>query len=95
MEFEYEIPVPDAEQVLAQLSLPSVILKTRHLVDAAGLVWEIDEFDGDNAGLIVAEVELESEDQAVAKPGLGAGEEVSDDPGYLNANLVSRPYKDW
>ncbi len=94
LEFEYDIPREDAEAVLSDLCLPWVIEKTRHLVEYDGLLWEIDEFAGVNQGLIVAEVELESEEQAVSLP-QWVGEEVSHDPKYLNANLVSRPFKDW
>ena len=94
LEFEYEIPMDEAREMLESLCLPTVIQKTRHLVDHAGLVWEIDEFDGANQGLIVAEVELESEDQEVDLPSW-VGDEVTEDPKYLNANLVSRPFKDW
>ena len=94
LEFEYEIPKDDAEAVLSNLCLPWVIEKTRHLVNHDGLLWEIDEFAGVNDGLIVAEVELEDEQQSVSLPEW-VGEEVSHDPKYLNANLVSRPFKDW
>lgn len=94
LEFEYEIPFDDAEAVLEQLALPTVIRKTRHLVDFGGFVWEIDEFFGANEGLIVAEVELEREDQAFDLPPW-AGDEVTEDSRYLNANLVSRPFNSW
>lgn len=94
LEFEYAIPMSDAETILDTLCLPTVIQKTRHLVDHGGLVWEIDEFAGANEGLVVAEVELESEDQQVDLPPW-VGDEVSDDPKYLNANLVSRPFNQW
>ena len=94
LEFEYEIPKADAEALLEQLCLPTVIRKTRHLVEHAGFIWEVDEFFGANEGLIVAEVELESEDQSFEAPPW-VGDEVTDDTRYLNAALVSRPFKDW
>jgi CYTH domain-containing protein len=71
-----------------------LIEKRRHRVGYGGLVWEVDEFYGDNAGLIVAEVELKSEQQVFDKPPW-AGEEVTDDPRYYNANLVNHPYSKW
>ncbi len=92
-EFEYEIPLEDAEQLLNTLAR-GVVEKTRHLVQHEGLLWEIDEFSGDNQGLIVAEVELESEDQAVQCPGW-IGPEVSEDPRYYNVKLIENPYKNW
>ena len=66
----------------------------RHKIESGGLVWEVDEFRGENDGLVVAEVELESEDQPFEAPPW-IGEEVTDDPRYLNANLVRRPYSTW
>jgi len=93
-EFEYEVPAADAEAMLAHLCEKPLIVKTRYLVKHAGLTWEIDEFHGDNAGLIVAEVELQSADQQIEKPAW-IGLEVTDDPRYYNANLVNRPFKAW
>ncbi len=92
-EFEYEIPAADAEQLLA-LSKGALIDKTRHRVDHGGLTWEIDVFAGANAGLVVAEVELPSLDWVVEIPDW-AGEEVTADPRYYNANLVEHPFSDW
>ena len=69
LEFEYPIPVTDASDILESLCQGSIIDKTRHLVEHAGHTWEIDVFAGDNAGLVIAEVELESEDEAVDLPG--------------------------
>lgn len=94
LEFEYPIPTADARQLL-QLADGPVIDKWRHLCPAGeGQVWEIDEFLGDNAGLIVAEIELQDEAQAFARPEwLGA--EVTEDKRYLNANLAVRPFKSW
>ncbi|WP_028451698.1 CYTH domain-containing protein [Chitinilyticum aquatile] len=92
-EFEYPVPLSDAEAMLALC--PSVLDKTRHLVDAGnGLVWEIDEFHGENAGLIVAEIELPSVDAPVPQPGwLGA--EVTGDKRYYNSQLTLKPYTQW
>ncbi len=92
-EFEYAIPPADAQQLLALCDGP-VIDKVRHAVEHEGLVWEIDEFLGDNQGLLLAEVELRSEDQAFARPAW-AGEEVTDDPRYYNSNLAEHPFTRW
>lgn len=94
MEFEYPIPVEDAHDMLHNLALRPIIEKTRYLVPFKGFVWEIDEFEGENKGLIVAEIELESEDQAFEKPDW-IGEEVTADPRYYNANLVRCPFAEW
>ncbi len=94
LEFEYEIPRKDAERLLDELCERPLIEKTRYRVPAGSVTWEIDEFHGDNAGLIVAEVELEREDQPFDRPAwLGA--EVSGDPRYFNANLIAHPFRDW
>ena len=92
-EFDYPIPVDDARALLA-LCVGGLIDKRRHLVRHAGLVWEVDEFLGDNAGLVVAEVELESADQVFAKPDW-AGAEVTDELRYYNLALASKPYSQW
>ncbi len=92
-EFEYEIPLDDADALLA-LCLPPVIEKVRHRVDHAGLVWEVDVFGGANDGLVVAEVELPSEDTVVDLPSW-VGDEVTGDPRYYNANLIAHPFRDW
>lgn len=93
-EFEYAIPVSDAEQMLDNLCARPLIEKTRYFYPYAGFTWEIDVFEGENAGLVIAEVELESEDQPVElPPWLGA--EVSADPRYYNVNLVANPYCNW
>ena len=93
-EYEYAIPVADAQQMLDTLADGALIDKTRHLVDVDGLTWEVDEFYGDNAGLIVAEVELDSPDAEFTKPAW-AGEEVTDDPRYYNVALVRHPFAMW
>ena len=93
-EFEYEIPVAEASAMLEQLCERPLIEKNRYKIEFSGLVWEVDEFLGENQGLIVAEVELESEDQSFEKPAW-IGEEVTGDPKYFNSNLVQHPYSRW
>jgi CYTH domain-containing protein len=93
MEFEYEIPHQDAEILLVICEKP-LIEKIRYTVKKEGFVWEIDEFLGENRGLIVAEVELESEDQQFPRPDW-VGEEVTGDPRYFNSNLITNPYSEW
>lgn len=92
-EYEYEIPFSDAQELL-NLRVGSVISKTRHVVVHAGKRWEIDEFHGDNAGLVVAEIELSAEDETFTVPPW-LSREVSDDPRYLNANLATTPFVSW
>lgn len=92
-EFEYEIPLADARQLLDLCEQP-LVEKTRYKVPFGGLVWEIDEFHGANEGLTVAECELESEGQAVTRPDW-VGEEVTGDPRYFNSNLITRPFTTW
>jgi adenylate cyclase len=93
-EFEYPIPLEDARVLLDELCEKPLIEKTRHLVKHAGHTWEIDVFSGDNAGLVVAEIELYHEDEAFERPPW-LGEEVSDDPRYYNVCLVREPYSKW
>jgi len=93
MEFEYEIPLRDADELLEICEKP-LIEKTRYKVQEGGFVWEVDEFLRENQGLIVAEVELESEDQEFPKPDW-VGEEVTGDPRYFNSNLIKNPYTNW
>ena len=92
-EFDYPIPVADARALLA-LCVGGVIDKRRHLVRHEGHLWEVDEFLGDNAGLVVAEIELGSAGEAFAMPAW-AGREVTDEARYYNLALASRPYSDW
>jgi adenylate cyclase len=92
-EFEYAIPLPDAEAMLRLCDGP-VVEKLRHVVHHQGLAWEVDEFLGDNLGLVVAEVELADEHQAFDKPGW-VGIEVTHDPRYFNSNLAAHPYCSW
>ena len=89
-EWEYAIPLMDAEELLRDLCEQPLIEKKRYRIVIDGLVWEVDEFLGDNAGLIVAEVELLSEEQNVILPNW-VGEEVSHDHRYANANLLKQP----
>jgi len=92
-EFEYEIPRQDAEQLLA-LSDGPVIRKTRRLVHHAGHDWEVDEFAGDNAGLVLAELELQSEEEQFVRPPW-LGREVTGERRYYNASLVAEPFCRW
>lgn len=92
-EFEYEVPVADAVQLLA-LSDGPVVEKIRHLCVFEGMTWEVDEFLGANAGLVVAEIELEAEAQAFARPAW-LGQEVTGDGRYVNANLAVKPFTSW
>lgn len=93
MEFEYPIPKADAHELLA-LCEPPLIEKYRHVSTYEGLIWEVDEFLGSNAGLVVAEVELSSEGQYVALPEW-VGVEVTGDVRYYNAQLIKNPYPRW
>ena len=93
-EFEYPIPLDDAAAMLDSLCEHPLIEKTRWVVPFAGFAWEVDEFHGENAGLVVAEVELPT---AETKPELPpwVREEVSSDPRYFNSNLAKKPFKAW
>ncbi|GAB0150075.1 MULTISPECIES: CYTH domain-containing protein [Marichromatium] len=93
-EYEYPVPVADAEAMLRDLACTALVEKVRHLVTVAGRVWEVDEFAGANAGLVLAELELEDERAVFVRPDW-LGEEVSDDPRYFNARLARHPYRDW
>lgn len=92
-EFEYEIPVADARQLLELCDGP-VIEKYRRNIAVAGMTWEVDEFLGANQGLVVAEIELESEDQAFVRP-TWVGQEVTGDRRYYNSALTLHPYTQW
>lgn len=93
-EFEYPIPKADAEAMLAELCEPPLIEKVRYRITVGQHLWEVDEFLGDNTGLILAEIELQHEDEAFEWPGW-IGEEVSGDPRYYNSALVRSPYRTW
>ena len=92
-EFEYGIPLEDAEALLALCTTP-LIEKTRYRIPHGQHVWEVDVFDGDNAGLVVAEIELASEDEPFQRPDW-LGEEVSGDYRYSNSALAVTPYRQW
>ncbi|MCW8987501.1 MAG: CYTH domain-containing protein [Gammaproteobacteria bacterium] len=93
-EFEYEIPLDDATEMLETLCEKPLIEKNRYILKMGKHAWEIDVFSGDNEGLIVAEIELSDQNEHFDKPDwLGA--EVSDDARYYNVNLVKHPFKDW
>ncbi len=93
-EFEYEISLAEAAYMLDNFCGGRVVFKTRYLLTQGELCWEIDDFAGANEGLVLAEVELESEDQPFEQPAwLGA--DVSCDPRYRNASLAGRPFKEW
>lgn len=92
-EWEKEIPVSEAEELL-EICEPGVIDKTRYLVKNGDHVFEVDEFYGDNEGLIVAELELKSEDETFSKPEW-LGKEVTGDTRYFNSMLMKNPYKNW
>ncbi|MDH3625992.1 MAG: CYTH domain-containing protein [Myxococcales bacterium] len=93
-EFEYDIPREQAEQLLDTLCLRPLIEKVRYLVREGAHTWEVDVFEGENAGLMVAEIELQREDEVFERPDW-LGREVTDDPRYFNANLVENPYRTW
>lgn len=94
VEYEYEIPFEDGNFLLDNLAEKPIIEKKRYRIPQGKFVWEIDEFFGENQGLIVAEIELESEDEAFDRPEW-AGQEVTGDPRYFNSNLIRHPYTRW
>lgn len=94
VEYEYEIPYTDAVYMLDYLCEKPIIEKHRYLIEYHGRIWEVDEFHGENKGLIVAEIELSSEEEAFEKPSW-VGKEVTHDPRYYNSNLVQFPYCRW
>jgi CYTH domain-containing protein len=93
-EFEYEIPVADAEELLDRHCGGGIVEKFRFKVRHAGRIWEVDEFLGDNAGLVVAEIELADADEPVEPPDW-VGAEVTSDPRYANSNLAVHPFIRW
>lgn len=93
-EYDYPIPARDARAMLDELCMQPLIEKTRHYVEYNNHTWEIDEFHGINAGLVVAELEVDREDEAFDPPPW-LGKEVSDDPRYYNVCLVEHPYSKW
>jgi len=94
LEYEYPIPHADADEILRYLCSGPLVEKYRHEIIAGPHLWEIDEFIGANAGLIVAEIELSSEEEAFDRPAW-LGEEVTEDERYYNFNLAQRPYREW
>lgn len=94
LEFEYPIPLNDAEEMLTNLCHASRVEKTRYLIEYEGLTWEVDIFEGSNKGLMIAEIELKREDEAFPLPEW-VTKEVTEDVRYFNANLVERPYTSW
>lgn len=93
-EFEYEIPVVEAQEILESLCDRPFVAKTRYKIPVGDLIWEVDEFEGENGGLILAEVELESEAQSFDLPDW-IGPEVTGDPRYYNSYLVQNPFRSW
>ena len=93
-EFEYDIPGDDAAYLIDHLCLKPIIEKLRYKISFRGNIWEIDEFLGENLGLILAEIELDSPEQKFEKPDW-IGEDVTEDPKYKNASLVKNPYNGW
>lgn len=94
LEYEYPIPVTEAEEILENLCQRPFIQKYRYTIPYDNLVWEVDEFLGDNQGLTIAEVELKKEDQEINYPDW-VGKEVSGDNRYYNSNLVKNPFSQW
>lgn len=93
-EYEYVVPLKEAEHLMGEFSQGSIISKTRYFIPVGTHLWELDVFEGDNKGLIVAEIELSDENEEFIKPDW-IGKEVSKDSRYFNSNLVTFPYKDW
>ncbi len=93
-EYEYEIPILEAHELLDHLCQRPLIEKIRHRITQGAVTWEIDEFLGENAGLVVAEVELADADQKFEKPAW-LGQEVTDDLRYFNSSLVTHPFTQW
>ncbi len=93
-EFEYPIPVEDAQQILNELCTHPLIEKTRYLIPCGEHIWELDIFEGNNKGLVVAEIELSSEDEEFKLP-IWTTEEVSYDTKYRNSNLTTHPFCTW
>ena len=94
LEFEYSIPIEEGLYLLENLCNNVTITKTRYIVKFGGFVWEVDEFDGENKGLVVAEIELDHETQKFGKPSW-VGDEVTSDERYYNINLMMNPFKKW
>ena len=93
-EWEYPIPLPEAQELLDTLCERPLVEKYRRRIEHAGFTWEVDEFLGENAGLVVAEIELPAEDAVFDKPDW-IGQEVTSDKRYYNSNLIRSPYSTW
>ena len=93
-EYEYPIPLDDARQMLDSICLSPLVEKERYTIDYRGFSWVVDRFSGENQGLILAEIELETEEQPFPFPPW-IGREVSQDPRYFNSNLIAAPYCTW
>ena len=93
-EYEYPLPLAEAQEMLSAFTLGGEVVKTRHFVEYGQHTWEIDVFEGVNQGLVVAEVELADEEEAFERPPW-LGQEVSDDPRYYNVYLAHHPYHSW
>ncbi|WP_045835928.1 CYTH domain-containing protein [Hyphomicrobium sp. 99] len=93
-EFEYKIPKSDAAEMIRQFSVETPIRKVRYDVPFEGNIWTVDVFEGANAGLVLAEIELESADQAITLPPW-VGDEVTNDPRYENSSLARSPFTTW
>ncbi len=93
-EFEYQIPISDAEELLEEFSSENQIVKTRFFLVYQEIKWIVDVFEGENSGLIIAEIELESEISDFALPPW-VGEDVTTDFRYTNSNLAEHPYNEW
>lgn len=94
LEYEYQIPLEDASQMLRETCLRPLVEKNRYTLIYKGFEWVIDVFKGENNGLMVAEIELEDPDQSFEKPPW-AGDEVTHDPRYFNSNLIAHPFSTW
>lgn len=93
-EYEYPIPMDDAENLMLNFCTKPLIEKVRYYIEETNHTWEIDVFGGENTGLVIAEIELTDPGESFTKPGW-AGAEVSDEPRYYNIHLVEHPYRKW
>ncbi len=94
LEYDYPVPLEDAQEMLKMLRSEDCVDKVRYRIRQGQHEWEVDVFEGTNAGLVVAEIELDDEEEAFEKPDW-LGREVSDDPRYYNMNLAKQPYTTW
>lgn len=94
LEFEYEIPYEEACEILDRLAVSPIVEKLRYTIPYEGFIWEVDEFLGENLGLIFAEIELDHPEQPFTRPPW-IGREVTDDPRFYNINIASNPYSRW